>query len=820
MNRRAGPPCAARRKGVRLRHIACLWWTGAALVITPAIATPTFAEVRAAHRPSDVTLQDRHGTPVQTLRVDASVRRLAWVPMQDLSPALVSAIVLGEDQRFWQHSGVDWQAVASSAWANALNTRTRGASTLTMQLAGLLDEGLARPAQGRSMVQKLDQAYTATRLERQWTKSEILEAYLNAVPLRGELVGINALTQTLFNKHPSGLDAHEAAITAALVRAPNAAPTRVAERACAVLRLQQSSCSGLQGLTESALARRGSMPLGEQLAPHFARQALRADGALAQRQARAVRTTLDAPLQRVALAALRQQLAELRGRNVEDGAVVVLDNASGEVLAWVGSSGSAFSDAPEVDGVLARRQPGSTLKPFVYQLAFEQRLITPATLLDDSPTQLATAAGLYLPQNYDRNFRGWVSARTALGASLNVPAVRVATLLPPGALHQRLNDLGLALPQSAGYYGHALALGGAEVTLLALSNAYRALANGGVWSAPLVVSDVATGAGTGAAAPAPPAARSPGSARAAPGAAAGASRRVAGAAAAHLVTDILADNNARAVTFGLHSALASHGFAAVKTGTSKDLRDNWCLGYTDRYTVGVWVGNASGAPMHGVSGVSGAAPVWRAVVQHLHAGQPASAPAPAVGAVARRVALQGAAEPARQEWFLEGTEPASQRHAGVAARTRGRDAAGGNNRGGADSGADSGAAARIDAGANVRVADRADAGADAGAGAGTDAGADAYAKVPDRHRFGITSPRDGSVFALDPDMPLAVQRVTFEGEAGIWLVNGRRVGQGRVVRWLPVPGRHQISLIDVSGRVIQRVGVEVRGLLLARPPVP
>ena len=788
MSRRAGPLCAARGKGVGLRHVACLWLTAAALITAPASATPTFAEVRAAHRPSDVTLQDRHGTPIQTLRVDASVRRLAWVPLQDLSPALVSAIVLGEDQRFWQHSGVDWQAVASSAWANALNTRTRGASTLTMQLAGLLDEGLARPAQGRSMVQKLGQAYTATLLERQWTKSDILEAYLNAVPLRGELVGINALTQTLFNKHPSGLDTHEAAIAAALVRAPNAAPTRVAERACAVLRLQQTSCSGLQGLAETALARRGSMPLGEQLAPHFARQARRADGALSQRQARAVRTTLDAPLQRVALAALRQQLAELHGRNVEDGAVVVLDNASGEVRAWVGSSGSAFSDAPEVDGVLARRQPGSTLKPFVYQLAFEHRLITPATLLDDSPTQLATGTGLYLPQNYDRNFRGWVSARTALGASLNVPAVRVATLLPPGALHQRLNDLGLDLPQAAGYYGHALALGGADVTLLALTNAYRALANGGVLSAPVVVRGVATGVAASAPAPAPAWASMAAaeSTMAAAGTAAGPSRRVAGAAAAHLVTDILADNNARAATFGLHSALATHGFAAVKTGTSKDLRDNWCLGYTDRYTVGVWVGNASGAPMHGVSGVSGAAPVWRAVVQHLQAGLPASAPAPAAGAVSRRVALPGAAEPARQEWFLEGTEPASQRHAAVAARKRGREAAGGNSRGGADAGAD----------------------------ARADAGADAYAKGPDRPRFGIASPRDGSVFALDPDMPPAVQRVTFEGEAGIWLVNGRRVGQGRVVRWLPVPGRHQVSLVDDSGRMLQQVKIEVRGLRL------
>ncbi len=714
-----------------------------------AAAIPTFSQVRDAHRPSDITLQDRHGTPIQTLRVDHSVRRLPWVPLQDLSPALISAIVLSEDQRFWQHSGIDWPAVAKSAWANTLNTRTRGASTLTMQLAGLLDSSLARPAQGRSVVQKLGQAVTATQLEQQWTKSEILEAYLNAVPLRGEQVGINALAQTLFSKHPSGLDAFEAAIAAALVRAPNATPARVVERACAVLQLQQLACTGLQGLTEAALVRRGTMPMGEQLAPHFARQVLQGQARIPPQASSPqatplpaaprpvplpgpLRSTLDAPLQRVALAALRQQLAELRGRNVEDGAVLVLDNSTGDVLAWVGSSGSAYSDAPEVDAVLARRQPGSTLKPFVYALALEQKLITPATLLHDAPTQLATAAGLYLPQNYDRGFRGWVSARTALGASLNVPAVRVASLLPPGALHQRLNDLGLALPESAGYYGHALALGGADVTLLALTNAYRALANGGVWSAPVVVKESR------------------------------ASHRVANGAAVHLVSHILADNNARSATFGLHSSLATHGFAAVKTGTSKDLRDNWCLGYTSRYTVGVWVGNASGAPMHGVSGISGAAPVWRSVVQHLHAGQPSVEPALAAGTKARVVSLDAAGEPAREELFLTGTEPSLQRAEG-----------------------------------------------DAGSSLGHLAGS---SQRSEPQRFGISSPRDGSVFALDPDMPPRAQRLTFEGEAGTWLVNRRRVGQGRLVHWVPVPGRHQISLVNASGRVVQEVRVEVRGL--------
>ncbi len=760
---------AASRREARVL-LAIFGMAGCSTVASAPV--PTFADVRDAHRPSDITLQDRDGTPIQTLRVDTTVRRLAWVPLHDLSPALVNAIVLSEDQRFWQHSGVDWQAVAKSAWANTLNTRTRGASTLTMQLAGLLDQGLARPAQGRSLPQKLGQAYTATLLERQWSKAQVLEAYLNAVPLRGELVGINALAQTLFGKHPSGLDSHEAAITAVLVRAPNAAAARVAERACAVLGLQQLPCNGVRDLAETALVRRGTMPLGEQIAPHFARQALQAlqvpgstgagpaqpggagagpsqpgaAGAGASHTASAVaaaaqnlRTTLHAPLQRVALAALRLQLAELRGRNVEDGAVVVLDNASGELLAWVGSSGSAFSEAPEVDGVLARRQPGSTLKPFVYQLAFEHRLITPATLLDDSPTQLATAAGLYLPQNYDRQFRGRVSARTALGASLNVPAVRVATLLPPGALHQRLNDLGLALPEAAGFYGHALALGGADVTLLALANAYRALANGGVLSQPVLL-----------AASTAPSQRQPG-------------RPVASAAATHLVTDILADDNARHTTFGLHSALATPGFAAVKTGTSKDLRDNWCLGFTSRYTVGVWVGNASGAPMHGVSGVSGAAPVWHAVVQHLHAHLPSPPPARAAGVLVRPVALSGAGEPPRAEWFLAGTEPTAE---GTGSRAQG-------------------------------------------------AATPALARTDAAPRFGITSPRDGSVFALDPDIPLAAQRMRFEGEAGTWLVNGRRVGQGAAVNWLPLPGRHRVALVDSTGRVLQQVGVEVRGLRAA-----
>ncbi|WP_341887805.1 penicillin-binding protein 1C [Variovorax sp. YR752] len=683
-------------------------------------AVPSFEAVRAAHRPSDIVLTDRHGVPLQTLRVDDHVRRLPWLPLENTSPALLRALLLSEDKRFHEHSGVDWRSVAASAWGNLWNTRTRGASTLTMQLAGLIDDGLARPEGGRSVVQKIGQAITATQLERTWTKSQILEAYLNSVPLRGEMVGISALSQTLFAKHASGLDDTEAAIAAALVRAPNASPERVAQRACELLQQQSMSCDGLPVITAAALARRGGMPLGEQLAPHFARQAIDARGPAVQR------STLDAGMQRLAIATLRRQLAELSGRNVEDGAIVVLDNTSGAVLAWVGANG-ASSAAAQVDGVLARRQPGSTIKPFVYQLAFERRLLTPASLLDDSPAQIATSAGLYLPQNYDRDFKGWVSVRSALGNSLNVPAVRAGAMLGPDALFARLEAFGLALSESGGYHGHALALGSADVTLLALTNAYRTLANGGVYSAPSLRGGKV------------------------------AQRRIADAAATHLVVDILADDAARARTFGLASSLATRGFAAVKTGTSKDLRDNWCVGFTDRYTVGVWVGNASGAPMHQVSGVSGAAPIWRELVTRLHEGRPSRAPGRPAGVVAQRVMFDGQREAARDELFLAGTEQA-------------------------------------------RLA--------------------ATAQLTPARPFGITSPRDGSRFALDPDIPPQSQQMIFEGEAGTWVLDGRRLGQGARLHWAPWPGRHELRLLDARGRTLQTVRFEVRGATLKSAAVP
>jgi penicillin-binding protein 1C len=571
-------------------------------------AALSFDDVRASHVPSDVPLLARDGQVLHLVRIDPTVRRGAWLALSDISSALRTAIVLGEDRRFHEHAGIDWRALAASAWANAWNTRTRGASTLTMQLAALTDEQLARPAGGRTVLGKFTQMQRASAFEATWSKAQILEAYLNRVPLRGEVVGVDAAAWTLFGKHASGLDTVEAALLAALVRAPNAAPVMVERRACEVLRLQQQSCTPLAATLARALERKPG-PLravaDQALAPHYAQQlartALRTAGrAGSSGPPRELRSTLDAPTQRVAVVALRRQLSELRGRNVEDGAVLVLDRASGEVLAWVGSSGPLSGGAAQVDAVLARRQAGSTLKPFVYGLALQQRLLTAASLLDDSPLQLDAGGALYAPQNYDGGYKGAVSVRQALASSLNVPAVRVATMVGPDAMFATLNDAGLALRESAGWHGHALALGSAEITLAGLTEAYRALANG----------------------------------------------RLFGPQVSWLVADMLADPAARGITFGLDSPLVTRGWAAVKTGTSKDMRDNWCIGFSDRFVVGVWVGNASGAPMHGVSGTSGAAPVWRELMAHLHVALPSKAPAAPSGL-----------RPVQHEWFLAGTEP-------------------------------------------------------------------------------------------------------------------------------------------------------------------
>jgi penicillin-binding protein 1C len=589
-------------------------------------ALPSFAEVRAGHLSSEAWVLDRNGRVLQRVRVDKTRRSLPWVSLSDLSPAMTDALISSEDRRFMSHSGVDWMAMVSAIWENLAEHERRGASTLTMQLVGLLEPDLRRAADGRSFKQKWQQIVAARELEKTWTKAQILEAYLNLVNFRGELSGIAAASEAMFGKYPSGLDKAQASLLAALLRSPNAKPAVVAKRACRVAQaIGGADCGRITSLAWTALAQRSGPELDKQLAPHLARR-------LDLHPGERLRTSLDADLQSFALDTLREKLIELQDRHVEDGAVVVLDNASGEVLAWVGSSDTT-SQAPEVDGVTAPRLPGSTLKPFLYGLAIERRVLTAASPLEDSPLVLDTPLGQYIPQNYERDFKGWVSVRTALGSSLNVPAVRTLLLLGMERFHAGLKSMGFStLTHDSDFYGYSLALGGGEVTLLDLTNAYRSLANGGVLRP---VSWI----------PAPGEHRGNMSL----------GRRVLSPQTAYIVSDILADKAARGLTFGLSSPLETIGYASVKTGTSKDMRDNWCIGYTDRYTVGIWVGNASGEPMRDVSGVSGAAPIWQAVMNYLQKGRPGKPPKPLGGVDSRLVHFEPAIEPERREFFLAGT---------------------------------------------------------------------------------------------------------------------------------------------------------------------
>jgi len=701
-----------------------------ALVLTlvtsaTSISPPSPADVRAAWQPSDAVLLDRRGEVLHERRIDATRRRLVWTALDDVSPALVSAVIASEDRGFTEHRGVDARALAAAAWSRLRGGPPRGGSTITMQLAGLLDPALRRRREPRGLVQKWRQVRLARALESRWTKDQILEAYLNLVTFRGELTGVAAAADGLFGKAPHGLTRSESSVLAALLRGPGASSELVRRRARALAGADAAGADAagpnavdaIDASVERAFVADGPHAQRRADAPHVAQRLLHAGGPTH------VASTLDAGIQRLAAQTLRRHLLAVRGARVADGAVLVVDNASGDVLAYVGSSGD-LSAAPLVDGARARRQAGSALKPFLYGLALDRRVLTPATLLEDSPLEIAVAGGLYRPRNYDESFRGPVSARVALAASLNVPAVRVLTLLGAETFVDELRRLGFGLDQPGDWYGPALALGSADVTLWEMTGAYRALANGGTWT-PL---------------------------RLTPGARDADARSVISEAAAFLVAHVLADRESRSATFGLENVLATPFWTAVKTGTSKDMRDNWAIGYTDHYTVGVWVGNFSGDAMHDVSGVAGAAPVWREVMDFLQEGRAPSRLPPPAGLVHQHVAYAGGLEPARDEWFLAGTETANVTAVETVA---GRP--------------------RIHAPASGAI----------------------YAIDPDipreRQRIALTARgvRKGAQFVLD---------------------DGNRVRADAPYLWLPQPGVRQIMLVDKAGKELDRVRFEVRGL--------
>lgn len=596
---------------------------------------------------SSVRVLDRDGHLVQHVRAD-DTQLAQKKSLEQLGPDVVAAVVAAEDRRFFAHPGVDplsiARAVAQAVWHRRI---VSGASTITQQLARTV-----RP-RPRTLWGKLGEAALALKLERSLSKRRILEEYLARVAFAPGVRGIDAASRTYFDKGAGELSLGEAAALAGMPRGPalydpRKHPERLLARRAVVL-------SRVSGLDPERVRRAAGEPLAltagrpPASARHFVHAVTKGAFATTGPAAELV-TTLDVELQREAEALTRATVARLTDKRATAAAVVVLDNATGDVLAYVGSPDPTDRAALGAnDGVLARRQPGSALKPFVYQLAMERRQLTPATVLPDLPLVFASRHGEFRPRDYDGMFHGPVRAREALASSLNVPAVVLAERLGPDAVLDRLRALGFeTLDGDGARYGPGIALGDGETRLLDLARAYATLARGGEDLPVRAISAVRAPGGEVVALPRP------------------APTRVLAPTEVALVTDILSDDAARAMSFGRHGVLELPFPVAVKTGTSKGFRDNLTVGFTRETTVAVWVGNFDGSPMHGVSGVSGAGPLFRDVM--LAATRRVRAPRPLLDAatlVTREIcSLSGALAGPRcrhhhAERFAPGTEPGS-----------------------------------------------------------------------------------------------------------------------------------------------------------------
>lgn len=642
---------------------------------------PDFDAVRDAWRPSEARLLDRHGEPLAEVRVDFDERRLDWVSARALSQPLVRALLVAEDKRFLQHDGVDWQALAGATWDNLWRAlegrRPRGASTLTMQLAGLIDPALRLQGTRRSVGQKWDQAAAARQIERRWNKAQILEAYFNLAPFRSELRGIGAASRGLFGKDPDTVDAVEAVLLAALLRGPNASAEKVAMRACAVARRLDPApdCRDIQTRADAVLSQRYRIEPRWQDATALARRLLREPGE--QRP-----TTLDARLQRRALQAL--------GANRDDTSVVVLDNLTGEVRVWGGGPDTA-------DTVLQRQPAGSALQPFMYGMAIEQRWLTAASVLDDSPAFVTLPLPPGLP---DGEPRGAVSVRGALGLGADIPALRVRALIGDDALDATLQAHGMA----------AVSKGGTRASLIELANAYRTFASAGLWSAwrlePVTAADVL---------PASPA------------------QRLWSPATAWIVGDLL-------TVRPTEGEATPRPWAAMMNGRSADRSVWWSVGFTRHYTVALRAQRPVAA-------------TWLALIDALDGPsfEPAfERPGAPPGVERVRVQFEPAIEPARDEYFLPGTQQAFVDAAvrDVAGRPR-----------------------IVLPKSGVKLVSA-----------------------------GLPAGRQTLLFEARPPLPGLV-----------WLINGERLPavEGRAL-WSPRPGRHRLALLDAAGLQVESMELEVR----------
>ncbi|MGM9992059.1 MAG: penicillin-binding protein 1C [Candidatus Bruticola sp.] len=577
--------------------LGAIWW----------IADPWPKDCSLAAGKNSTLIYDRSGRLLREVYLSGGGSG-RWVALEKVPQWVQEAVLTAEDRRFYHHCGVDPLAVGRSAFINLKAGRVvMGGSTISEQLTRML-----MPSRPRNLKTKFIELSYSLRLSFHFSKKQILEAYLNRAYFGGQVYGIEAAAQRYFGRSVQTLSPAQGAFLAVLLRAPKELSADSGFETAIKLqrRLLQDmkECGALSEVDlRSALAEKIELsPFSERFAaPHFC------DYIVAQLPEGELRlltrldTSLDLELQQYAERVLNYHLGCLTASNVSNGSVIVLDVPSGEILAMVGSRNYFESSAGQNNGCLTRRQPGSSLKPFTYAASL-QNGFTAASILPDVPYLDSLLKDSFVPENYDRLFHGPVRLRRALACSYNIPAVYVLQKIGINSLLDLLHKVGLTeLNKGASYYGLGLTLGGGEVSLLNLTNAYRTLARGGLYS-PTTFYKTNCQLDGRTIEPKDCAVRN------------SSEQRVISADVCAVITDILADNSARAEAFGSRGPLNMPFYCAVKTGTSKGYRDNWCVGYNGRFVVGVWTGNFNSSPMLGVSGATGAAPIFRDIMKYVN----------------------------------------------------------------------------------------------------------------------------------------------------------------------------------------------------------
>lgn len=558
-------------------------------------------------------LTDRHGTLIAEL---VNEGRRAWMPLERISPNLINAIIATEDSSFYKNQGIDARrAIAALIQNTSSGEVVSGASTITMQLA----RNIFFPPQRRydlSMDRKVSEMLIAQDLTSLYTKDEILEMYLNMIYFGHRAYGAEAAAQVYFGKSAAELNLAEATLLAGIPQQP----------ASLDLHENLDGAKNRQRTVLDLMARHGYITPEEAdavfaqnvvviedsgierpRAPHFTQyvQELVTERLQIDSVGRAglrITTTLDLPMQELAQQIVTSRVNALRGvYNLNSAALVALRPGNAEILVMVGSAD--FDNAAidgEVNVATSVRQPGSSIKPVLYAAAFNDNLISPATILWDVPARyVINELQTYVPQNYDSKFHGPVTARSALANSFNIPAVKLIAALGPDRMAQVGQQMGIkTLSAEPGMYGLPLTLGANEVTLLDLSTAYHTLRNEGAYVTNRAVLQATDARGRTVKIEDDPE-----------------PKQVISADAAFQVTSILSDGEARAPMFGVNTPLKLSRPAAVKTGTTTAYRDNLTVGYTKFLVTGVWAGNPGGAAMSGVTGVTGAAPIWNEFMQ-------------------------------------------------------------------------------------------------------------------------------------------------------------------------------------------------------------